>query len=63
MQCSRCEYPNLLPWFKYCPVCSFPLPQAPSIPNVVDVGRKTNEDQSVAETKSVSGAGKVFSSL
>lgn len=62
MQCPRCGCTNLLPWFKYCPECTFPLPRASSIPNVVDVEHKTNEDQSIADNRSVSGGGKVFSS-
>ncbi|XP_015758589.1 PREDICTED: uncharacterized protein LOC107337867 [Acropora digitifera] len=57
MQCPHCGSQDLLPRFKFCPECSLPLPRAPKIPNVVDVGRKLNEGQSLAGTKAHSREG------
>lgn len=62
MQCPRCEATDLLPVSKFCYQCGLQLPRAPSRQKVVDVGPKPNEDQSVAETKTHSGEGKVFAS-
>ena len=62
MQCPRCGCTAVLQGFNFCPKCGLPLSQAPSIPKVFDVGRKPNEDQSVAESKTYSGEGKVFAS-
>lgn len=60
MQCPCCGCTALLQGFNFCPQCGFALSRAPSISKVVDVGRKPNEDQSVAGTKTHSGEGTVF---
>ena len=64
MQCPRCGCTALLQTekFNFCPQCGFVLSRDPSIPKVVD-GRKPNEDQSVAGTKTHSGEGTVFAFL
>ena len=60
MQCPSCGCTAVRLGFKFCPECGSPLSRAPSEPKVVDVGRKPKEEQSVAETKTHSGEGKVF---
>ena len=38
MQCPRCGEPDLLPKFKWCPLCSCPLPWSQNVPRNVEHG-------------------------
>ena len=38
MQCPKCGEPDLLPKFKWCPLCSCPLPWAQNVPRNVEHG-------------------------